>query len=307
MTEHLQIGASEPRVQYTGNGVQTTFPYPFAIFANNDLEVYLDDTPQGSGFSVLGAGDSAGGSVVFATAPDDGVLVTLRRNVVISYAPSFSQNMKLTADSLNGSFARLTASLQQVASNLNRSLVLSPVDPAGNLVLPGSSERASALLGFDAQGLPTAYAVSDFVGATGPQGPQGVPGIGDVTASNNLAELTSMAAARNNLGLGSAAQSAATDFASAAHNHDSAYAPIGSTATDYMARDQIAATNLRLLLASSVASGALVQGYQWEFATDEWGATSTNETYAGSGPAFITIRRWAWSPSIGRRGRLLAI
>jgi hypothetical protein len=57
---------------------------------------------------------------------------------------------------------------------------------------------------------------------------------------------------------------------------------------DQTARDQIALTNLRLLLNSGVASGALVQGYQWELATDEWGATSTNETYTVGSPNYYS-------------------
>jgi hypothetical protein len=57
---------------------------------------------------------------------------------------------------------------------------------------------------------------------------------------------------------------------------------------DQTARDQIALTNLRLLLNSGVASGALVQGYQWELATDEWGATSTDETYTAGSPNYYT-------------------
>jgi len=53
--------------------------------------------------------------------------------------------------------------------------------------------------------------------------------------------------------------------------------------TDVIARDQIALTNIRLMLASAIATGALVQGKQWELATDEWGATSTSETYNAPG------------------------
>jgi len=63
---------------------------------------------------------------------------------------------------------------------------------------------------------------------------------------------------------------------------------IGGTSAgkDLFARAQIALTNLRLLLTTSVATGALASGYQWELGSDEWGASSTNETYAGSGPAY---------------------
>lgn len=62
------------------------------------------------------------------------------------------------------------------------------------------------------------------------------------------------------------------------------------TLSDQVARDQIALTNLRLTLNTAVSTGALVQGRQWEFATDEWGATSSDEIYvnAGSGVSYYT-------------------
>ena len=62
------------------------------------------------------------------------------------------------------------------------------------------------------------------VGATGPQGIQGIQGIagasgtgsGDMLAANNLSDLTSISTARTNLGLGTAATTASTDYATAA-------------------------------------------------------------------------------------------
>ena len=52
-------------------------------------------------------------------------------------------------------------------------------------------------------------------GATGPQGPAG-SGSGDLLASNNLSDLQSTASARVHLGLGTAATTASTDYATAA-------------------------------------------------------------------------------------------
>ncbi len=57
---------------------------------------------------------------------------------------------------------------------------------------------------------------------------------------------------------------------------------IGSS-TDQVARDQIALTNIRLMLNSAITTGALVQGKQWDLATDEWAASSSNETYVAPG------------------------
>lgn len=61
-----------------------------------------------------------------------------------------------------------------------------------------------------------------------------------------------------------------------------------SASTDQVARDQIALTNMRLMLNSAVTTGALVQGKQWELSTDEWGAASTNETYNSGAIAYYS-------------------
>ena len=63
-------------------------------------------------------------------------------------------------------------------------------------------------------------------------------------------------------------------------------ADLPSNLMDTTARDQIALTNLRQILNTGVSTGALVQGRQWELATDEWGATSTNETYTSGSPNY---------------------
>ncbi|MBF0355007.1 MAG: hypothetical protein HQL43_07220 [Alphaproteobacteria bacterium] len=231
MTDHIQIGALAPRIQYTANGVQTAFPYAFPIFEIADMEVWLDDALQNSGFTVAGAGVSAGGTVSFTAAPANGVLVTLRRNIAIARTSDFQEGGSFRAKVINDELDRLTASLQQVATSLGRSLVLSPVDPADSLELPAASDRASAILGFDANGLPLAYPAATFTGPTGPQGatgaqgsqgaqgiqgvqgpqgaqgPQGLPGNGDLLSTNNLSDVANATTARTNLGAAAAAHS----------------------------------------------------------------------------------------------------
>lgn len=39
----LTVGDVRPRVQYTADGVQTSFVYPFPIFDAADLKVFFDD------------------------------------------------------------------------------------------------------------------------------------------------------------------------------------------------------------------------------------------------------------------------
>ena len=56
----------------------------------------------------------------------------------------------------------------------------------------------------------------NLTGPTGPTGPMGPAGIGDMQSAENLLDLADAATARTNLGLGSAATTASTDYATAA-------------------------------------------------------------------------------------------
>jgi len=65
MAEHIQIGDVTPRIQYSGDGTQSVFTYPFPIFEYGDLEVYEDAVIKAlsSDYTVQGAGESTGGTV----------------------------------------------------------------------------------------------------------------------------------------------------------------------------------------------------------------------------------------------------
>lgn len=170
MAEHIQIGDITPRIQYVGDGAQTLFTYPFPIFADADMEVYLDAALQASGYSVAGAGVSGGGTVTFETAPGSGVVVTLVRNVGIERTSDFQESGEFRAKVINDELDKEVAMIQQVNDKVVRSLRLSQTDTATGLELPAKAERAGNLLGFDAEGDPIAtggtsggVAVSSFM------------------------------------------------------------------------------------------------------------------------------------------------
>ena len=122
MTEHIQVGDVLPRVQYVADGVQTAFSYSFPIFTAADLAVYVGTTLQTSGFSVSGAGVSAGGSVLFTVPPAMGALVTLRRSLAIQRTTDLQADGIIRAKTLNDEFDYQTAALQQVAEDSGRAV-----------------------------------------------------------------------------------------------------------------------------------------------------------------------------------------
>lgn len=191
---HIQIGDITPRIQYTGDGAQTLFTYPFPIFQAADMEVCLDDVKQATGFTVNGAGQSAGGDVTFDTAPANGMVVTLRRRLAIQRTSDFQESGEFRSKVINDELDYLTAALQQVSDDGDRTLRLGATDPMASLTLPDKAARTNMYLGFDANGDPIATDASGPVGPTGPAGADGSytsvgDGLAEITASQIAVDL----------------------------------------------------------------------------------------------------------------------
>ena len=130
---HIKINAVTPRVQYTGNGVTTVFPYSFAIFDETDMVVYVDDDIITTGYTVSGAGQTDGGEVTFDSAPASGKKITLLRDVPIERLTDFQEGGAFRPKNLNDEFDRQTAFVQQVQEKVDRTLILPPttdIDPS---------------------------------------------------------------------------------------------------------------------------------------------------------------------------------
>ena len=158
MTDHIVIGDIRPRVQYVADGTQTVFTYPFPIFAAADLQVYLGETFQSAGYTVAGAGQSAGGSVTFAAPPAAATRVTLVRALAIARTTDFQEGGAFRAKTLNDELDRQTAFIQEVGERVERAIVAAPTESAAPLVLPPPAQRANTFLAFDAAGAPLASA-----------------------------------------------------------------------------------------------------------------------------------------------------
>ncbi|MFM2044459.1 MAG: hypothetical protein RLY86_3035 [Pseudomonadota bacterium] len=154
MTEHAVLPAVTPRVQFQADGQQAAFGFPFPVFEPGDLRVHLGAAPQDQGFTVTGVGDPAGGTVIFDTAPPDGVVVTLTRALTIARRSDFLESGPFAARTLNDQLDRLTAVDQELAAALTGVLRYPETDLPATPLLPDRALRAGKLLGFDGTGNP---------------------------------------------------------------------------------------------------------------------------------------------------------
>lgn len=155
-TEHIKMPDVTPVVRYTANGTQSVFAYPFPIFASEDMSVSLDGAPQGSGFTISGAGVTEGGSVTFDNAPANGVTVMLERRLPIERVTDFLEGGDFSARAINNELDYMIAALQQVERDNNTMLKYIPSEAPGSVELPAKALRTNKVLGFDGNGDPVA-------------------------------------------------------------------------------------------------------------------------------------------------------
>ena len=138
MVEHIKINNCVPRVQYIANGEISSFEFSFAVFSKDDLKVYLNSELQTGTYNAYISESSQGGNIVFNVAPLQGCTVTILRDLAIERTTDFQEGGTLRADVLNDELDRQTAFIQQIADNLNRSMVLPPyaTNSSVDLTLP---------------------------------------------------------------------------------------------------------------------------------------------------------------------------
>ena len=100
MTEHIKIPNVAPIVRYVADGAQTTYDFPFPIFASEDLKVTLDGAQQNSGFDIQGSGQTAGGTVLFDTPPPQNTVITLARELPIERVTDYLEGGDFSASSI---------------------------------------------------------------------------------------------------------------------------------------------------------------------------------------------------------------
>jgi hypothetical protein len=266
------VADARPYVQYACDGVQTVFTYPFPILAADDLTVVLDDGTTPAGVSVAGVGDDAGGTVTLSPAPTAGRTLTLFRDMPVARTTDFQEAGEFRASAINAELDRLTMMLQQVEALVGQTVKRAPEDADTALVLPPASARATGVLGFDADGLPsvatapataaatasaaadtaTAAAASATAAATSASADAVIAGQAAITATD--AQAAAEASAANAATDATAAQDAADNAEAWADTaEDTEIAPGVYSARHWAAKAQIASMSAERRRADLVA------------------------------------------------------
>lgn len=158
----MTISTKTRTVLHSGNGMATTFAYPFKISADTDLQVFLQNPGTGAfelqlittQYTVSGAGNPGGGSVIFNVPPAVGIgNVSIVRQTSLTQLVDYITNDDFPAEVHEGALDKLTAIAQDQKDLILRSIRMPETDLATlNMTLPIAASRALKYLGFDASG-----------------------------------------------------------------------------------------------------------------------------------------------------------
>ncbi len=134
----MTINTTLNRTSAVGNGAATGFSFPYLFNVDADLKVIKTITLTGvetlqvivTDYTVTGAGNPAGGTVTFGTAPLATESVIIYRDPPMTQLTDLVQGDKLPADTLEATVDKLTMIVQRLSDRTNRLLGLSDGDPS---------------------------------------------------------------------------------------------------------------------------------------------------------------------------------
>lgn len=125
---------------YVGNGVTTTFAFPFFVLTPEEVSVYLDNVLLDTGFGVspIPSGGLYGGTVSFTTAPATGVKIDIVDRPMISQERDYTNQAGVYPDDVERALDKLTRIVRRLSYDLVRA-VKAPVGAAQERsVTPGA-------------------------------------------------------------------------------------------------------------------------------------------------------------------------
>lgn len=149
----MTVSTTTSRVEHAGNGSTTAFAVPFYFLANADLKVYKAGVLQTitTHYTVSGAGNPAGGTVTFVSAPAAGQTVVILRDPALTQTTDYVANDPFPAESHERALDRLTMIAQRNRELGDRSFRLPDGDTSGaSTVLP--SPEANTVVSWNSQG-----------------------------------------------------------------------------------------------------------------------------------------------------------
>jgi len=156
----MTVSNTTSKIRYTGNGTTTAFTFPFKIFDNTDLEVYLITTATGASvlqtitthYTVAITENADGGTVTMVTAPASTEELLIKRVLPRTQAVDLPAVSNFPEESIENALDKLTMLTAELEEAIDRTFALGEtVDDSGiDTTLPTPS--ANKVIGWDSAG-----------------------------------------------------------------------------------------------------------------------------------------------------------
>lgn len=116
-----------PRITYSGDGAQTSYPYPWLVLASSDLAVYQNGELKilGVHYTLSSVGAPTGGNVIFTLAPGSGDDLVFLRDTEATQNTTLSDTGPANMTAIERMADRLTMLVQEVKGRFARIPLLS--------------------------------------------------------------------------------------------------------------------------------------------------------------------------------------
>lgn len=165
----MTLTTTASKVVCLGNGSTTAFVYSFLIPLATDVVVTYTDALGNSTqlstsqYTATPFGNPAGGTITFPTSGSpiaSGTTLTIQRVVPLTQGTSISNQGAFYPEVVEAALDTATMQIQQLNTAIINSLQVPLTDSSAPTTLPGATQRAGQMLGFDSQGNPIAASPS---------------------------------------------------------------------------------------------------------------------------------------------------
>ena len=124
----MTVSSETSRNSYTGNDVTVEFAVSFYFLANTDIKVILynstadteTELTETTHYTLVGAGEAAGGTLTMITAPASNEQLVILRDVSVTQERDYIEHSNFPAESHEQALDKLTMLIQQYLDKLER-------------------------------------------------------------------------------------------------------------------------------------------------------------------------------------------
>lgn len=158
----MPVTGATTRNDYSASSGQTVFAYTFQILLATDIKVIKNGSVLtfNNDYTVSNVGVAGGGNVTLTSGASEDDIMNIFLAMPIDRTTEYQNAGDFLASDVNGDFDKGYIAMNQLQTDISRSIHLKDQDPTVDMELPVKSDRANKYLKFDLTGSPI---VSDAI------------------------------------------------------------------------------------------------------------------------------------------------